>query len=119
MINEIPDNWYEEFFTGINCEFWEKAVLPEWTEHETKFLLNEMNLDAGDHVLDMPCGYGRHSIAFSKKGFPVTAVDISTTFIEKLIRDASAERLPVVGIREDILSVSLEKKFAGAICLGN
>jgi cyclopropane fatty-acyl-phospholipid synthase-like methyltransferase len=119
MTNEIPDNWYERFFSGINCEFWEKAVIPEWTKLETEFLLQEMDLKKGDTVLDIPCGYGRHAIELSKKGFPVTGVDISTTFIEKLIKNASAQALPVHCIREDILKVALKEKFAGAICLGN
>lgn len=37
MTNDVPDNWYETFFSGINCEIWEKAVTPEWTNAEVEF----------------------------------------------------------------------------------
>ena len=32
MVNEISDNWYEDFFQGINCEIWENAIPPELTK---------------------------------------------------------------------------------------
>jgi len=28
MTNKVSDNWYEDFFQGINCELWEKAIPP-------------------------------------------------------------------------------------------
>jgi len=31
MTNKVKDNWYKDFFQGINCELWEKAVSPDWT----------------------------------------------------------------------------------------
>ena len=80
MVNEISDNWYEDFFQGINCEIWENAIPPELTKLEVDFLVNELNLQQGQHILDMPCGFGRHAIELSKRGFTVTGIDISETF---------------------------------------
>ncbi|MEP7108209.1 MAG: hypothetical protein ABI760_09500, partial [Ferruginibacter sp.] len=62
MSDNVPDNWYETFFSGINCEMWEKAVTDDWTEKEASFLVDVMNINRGDSVLDIPCGTGRLSI---------------------------------------------------------
>jgi cyclopropane fatty-acyl-phospholipid synthase-like methyltransferase len=54
MTNQVNDNWYEDFFQGINCELWENAIPTEATKQEVDFLLNELNLQKGQHILDVP-----------------------------------------------------------------
>lgn len=119
MENQIRDNWYEDFFQGINCEIWEKAIPAEVTNEEVDFLISELKLQTGQHILDIPCGFGRHAIELSKRGFNITGVDISETFIEKLSRKIVAEKLNISAIQADILTIQLNEKFSGAVCLGN
>jgi cyclopropane fatty-acyl-phospholipid synthase-like methyltransferase len=119
MTNNVKDNWYEEFFQGINCELWEKAVPPEWTRQEVDFLMEELNIDQGQHLLDIPCGFGRHSIEFAKRGIFVTGVDISKTFIDGLTQRVEDEKLSVTPVLADILKMNLQQKFSGAVCMGN
>ncbi len=119
MTTEISDNWYENFFQGINCEIWENALPAEWTRQETDFLVRELNLQPGQHILDIPCGFGRHAIELSQRGFRVTGVDISATFIKKLIQEIKERNLNIRPIQADILAVHLDDGFSGAVCLGN
>lgn len=119
MTNNIKDNWYEDFFQGINCELWEKAVSADWTKQEVTFLADELNLKQGQCLLDIPCGFGRHSIEFAKLGFNVTGVDISQTFINSLTEKIKTEKLSVTAIQGDILTLQLNKKYSGAVCMGN
>ena len=119
MLNEISDHWYEDFFQGINCELWENAIPINVTMQEVDFLLTELNLQKGQHILDIPCGFGRHAIEFSKRGFHVTGIDISQTFIKGLTEKIIAEKLNIKAIQADILTVQLNEKFSGAVCLGN
>lgn len=119
MINEISDNWYEDFFHGINCELWEQAIPNDVTKQEVDFLLSELNLQKGQHILDIPCGFGRHAIELSKNGFKVTGIDISETFIKGLAKRIISEKLNIKTILADILTVQLNEKFSGALCLGN
>ena len=107
------------FFHGINCELWEKAIPAEVTKQEIDFLLNEFNLQPGQNILDIPCGFGRHAIELAKRGFNVTGIDISPTFIQGLTEKIKSERLDIKAIQADILSVQLNEKFSGAMCLGN
>jgi 2-polyprenyl-3-methyl-5-hydroxy-6-metoxy-1,4-benzoquinol methylase len=119
MTDKISDNWYEDFFQGINCEMLEKAYLPDWTKQEVEFLINELNVKQGQHILDIPCGFGRHSIELEKRGLYVTGIDISHTFIKGLTDKIKSGNLNIEAIQADILSIQLNKKFSGAICMGN
>lgn len=119
MNNTIPHNWYEQFFSGINCEMWEKAMTPEWTNPEVTFVRDILNLPAGATILDMPCGMGRHSIVLARQGFQVTAIDISAEFLNGLRKKVKVENLSIQVIEADILSVQITDSFDGAFCLGD
>jgi cyclopropane fatty-acyl-phospholipid synthase-like methyltransferase len=119
MTIKINDNWYEDFFYGINCELWEKAVSAEWTSKEVDFLVQHLAVEKGATILDIPCGFGRHAIDLAKRGFEVTGVDISATFVKTLREKVKAEKLPIKVIEADVLEVNLEQQFMGAICMGN
>ncbi len=119
MKNQVPDNWYETFFSGINCELWEKAVSNDWTEKELSFLSDTLNLSKGASILDIPCGNGRLAIPFARKGFNVTCVDISQEFITGLTQKLKKEDLPIRVIRGNVLLIELPGTFDGAYCVGN
>jgi ubiquinone/menaquinone biosynthesis C-methylase UbiE len=46
-------------------------------------IFSETGVNAGDRVLDLCCGSGRHALNLAKKGFNVTGVDISPTTIKQ------------------------------------
>lgn len=119
MTDKVSDNWYEDFFKGLNCELWEKVVSPDWTKQEVDFLIGELNLKQGQHLLDIPCGFGRHAIEFAKRGFNVTGIDISQTFVAGLTEKIKSNNLNIKVIQADILTMQLNQKFSGAICMGN
>lgn len=119
MSNNVPDNWYETFFSGINCEMWENAVPEEWTEKEASFLVDTMNIQPGASVLDIPSGFGRLAIPLAKRGFNLTCVDISEEFIQTLTRRVTEANLHVHIMQGDILSLELTDSFDAAYCLGN
>lgn len=119
MANQVNDNWYEDFFHGLTCEIWEKAIPDEVTKQEVDFLLSELNVQKGQHILDLPCGFGRHAIELANSGLKVTAIDISETFMEVLISKIRAEKLNITAIHGDILTTEIKGKFSGAVCLGN
>ena len=51
-------------------------------EKEAQFLARALNLQKGQTILDVPCGAGRHTAAFAKKGFAVTGLDINDNCLE-------------------------------------
>ena len=118
-MEKIPDDWYESFFSGINCEIWEKAGTKDWTEAEVAFILDVLNVPKGSNILDLPCGTGRHSIELAKRGYSVTAIDISTEFINGLREKVNKQQLSIDVIHANIVTHEITGLFDGAICLGN
>lgn len=119
MTIKINDNWYEDFFCGLNCELWENAVSAEWTSKEVDFLVQQLNVEKGAAILDIPCGFGRHSIDLAQRGFELTGVDISATFVKNLNQKVKDQKLNIEVIEADVLKLKLTKQFSGAICMGN
>ncbi|MFZ4715194.1 MAG: class I SAM-dependent methyltransferase [Bacteriovoracaceae bacterium] len=64
------DKWFAS--TTLNSEQLLKSAVTE-----SHFILNQTSLKIGSHILDVPCGTGRHAIQFAKLGHYVTAIDIS------------------------------------------
>lgn len=119
MTPTINNNWYETFFSGLNCEMWTKAVTADWTNQEVDFLISALNVQPGAALLDIPCGFGRHTLALATRGFSLTGFDISTEFLQALNQQAAAEQLPVQIIQGNILTTEITGVFDGAYCLGN
>ena len=119
MTIDINNEWYVNFFSGLTCEMWEKAATTEWTKNEVDFLIDTLAIKLGDHILDIPCGFGRHTIELAKRGFRMTGIDISAEYIQKLNEQVDAEKLPVQVIQGDVLTTKPGHSFDGAYCLGN
>jgi ubiquinone/menaquinone biosynthesis C-methylase UbiE len=51
------------------------------TEQEIDFLVDELGLRPGMHVLDVGCGPGRHAHALSARGVDVVGLDIAMAFL--------------------------------------
>jgi ubiquinone/menaquinone biosynthesis C-methylase UbiE len=51
-------------------------------------------VEAGAEVIDVPCGYGRHTLALAGAGFRVVGVDRSQTLLDEAKRRAGHERWP-------------------------
>lgn len=113
------DNWYEHFFDGIVLDFWEKAIPSSLTEQEVEFIKSKSRLAAGAAIVDVPCGFGRHSIPLAQQGYRVTAIDISPAYIARLSEKALHHRVQVDAICADIVTYSFDRHFDLAICFGN
>lgn len=112
-------NWYKTFFSGLALEFWAKAMKPEYTDAEIKFIKEIVSVPASGKILDAPCGYGRHSIAFAQEGFNVTGIDIAEEYVETLNATANEMQLPVTAINGNIIEDDLGNGYDLAVCLGN
>jgi len=108
------NDWFEDFFHGLAVDFW-VAVAPA-ADADLPFLENVF-CAAGGAILDVACGAGRHSIALARRGYDVTGVDLSTTFLDEASR--RAEQLPIEWHRGDMRELPWRDRFDGALCFGN
>ena len=66
-----------------------KECLEERTRRESEGVIGLLQLETGARILDLPCGYGRHSLALSQRGFAVTGLDINTEHLEVARKNAA------------------------------
>jgi len=76
-------HWYQTFFDEHWLTISSQTHSPEKSAAEVEFLVDELGLQAGQTVLDLPCGHGRHSIEFARRGLRVVGVDLNEEPLER------------------------------------
>ncbi len=112
-------NINDSYFDGAYKDLWRTIIPDVLTVKEVEFMIPYFNLKPGQKVLDLMCGYGRHSIGLAKKGIEVTAVDNLDAYINEINNIAANEHLPVKAIKADIINYQPADKYELAICMGN
>ena len=85
-----------------------------WTENtkeQVDFIEKMLELRGDEKILDLACGYGRHSLEFARRGYAVTGVDITKVYIEDARKCAKQENLNANFICEDIRNVSFCEQY--------
>ena len=87
------------------------------TTQEIDFILETVTLPAGGRILDIGCGFGRHSVELAKRGFAVAGIDPSAAMIS-----AARQRAEEAGVRLNLQNIAAESfisdsLFDLALCL--
>lgn len=78
-------DWYKNIWTlDIKQHSW-----VEETEQQTEHIIRHLDLPTGAKVLDLACGFGRHSLLLAQRGYNVTGVDITQEYITDARRSAA------------------------------
>lgn len=109
----------DTLFQGVYKELWRQIVPPELTDAEIDFIYDIANLKDHDTVLDMMCGYGRHSIGLARKGVKMKALDNLHSYINEISEIIKKDKLPVECIEADLANVQLTGLYDAAVCMGN
>jgi 2-polyprenyl-3-methyl-5-hydroxy-6-metoxy-1,4-benzoquinol methylase len=103
--------WFEDWFNTDEY----LNVYRHRNEAEAKqlidLILKTVHFLPGATALDMACGAGRHSILLAKKGFDVTAVDLSANLLKVAKQAASEAGVNVNFIRSDLRDFSIDINF--------
>ena len=83
----------------------------EDTKHQVDFLIDKLELKGNERILDLACGFGRHSLEFARRGYEVTGVDITPAYIRYAAKQAGKEKLNAAFICRDIRDISFENEF--------
>lgn len=74
-------------------------------------IINNIPLPKSSEVLDLACGTGRHCILLAKKGFKVSAVDLSKNMLSEARNTAEKENLKINFIQSDLRNFTHSGKF--------
>lgn len=86
-------DWWKQAFDERYLSFYRPILTAERTRREVEFV--QRHVGPGARLLDVPCGYGRHSIALAGLGYRVSGLDYSHLMIEKARREAEAAGVEV------------------------
>lgn len=112
----VEPNAWAAFFDGYAAEY-EKHAFTKHTRAEVDFLIAELGPRPGAAILDVGCGTGRHAIEIARRGFAVTALDISAGMLAEARQRAQAAGVRVDWRQEDATRFALTSEFDAVICL--
>lgn len=104
MINQ---QWYKSGWTlNIKNQSW-----VEDTPNQINFIIKTLGLSGKERILDLACGFGRHSLLLSSMGFDVVGVDITKDYIDDANMEAQKRNLSAKFIHADIREILFDNEF--------
>lgn len=103
----MSSDWYKKIWTlDIQNQSW-----VEDTKRQVDFLVEKLGIKGNEKILDLACGFGRHSLELARRGYDVTGVDITPEYVEYATTQAQAENLNARFICSDIRDVNFINQF--------
>lgn len=102
----VAAGWARRMITGQAPVTWAQN-----TEHEIRFALRHLDLHRNDRVLDLGCGWGRHSLPLAAHGLHVTGVDLSRDLLAVARYNARRHGLHVSWVEADAARLPLRGEF--------
>lgn len=111
--------WWERFFdSGDYLRAFGPQLDADRTAGEVEGIVELAGLVAGDRVLDLACGQGRHAVALAALGLDVTAVDRSVPLLAQARAAAAAAGVAIRLVRADLRSPGVpDASFDAALLL--
>lgn len=86
--------WYDDDAFWKDCgPIIFRTLIRSMAPEEIGKVIELAGVPPGARVLDMPCGIGRHSLEFARRGFVVTGVDRTAEYLEECRGAAEREGL--------------------------
>ena len=92
-----------------------KQNLKERTFAEVNGVCHLLNIKLESKILDCPCGYGRHSIELSKRGFTVIGSDLNAKHLSVAKKESEKEFVKIQFIKENMLDLKYNSEFDAVI----
>lgn len=114
MKTSVSTGWWRRFFTESVYPLAE-VVDSRSTALEVRELAR--TLPGGSEVLDVACGIGRHAVPLSRKGYRVTGVDYSASYLAEARRRGRKAGAGALFLRRDMRDLGFEGCFDAALNL--
>ncbi|UCH64565.1 MAG: class I SAM-dependent methyltransferase [Ignavibacterium sp.] len=94
--------WFKHWFNSKEYLKVYKHRDEKEAEELLELVLKNISIAENGNVLDLASGFGRHAILFAKRGFNVTAVDLSESLLSIAKDNAAAEGVNINFVHSDI-----------------
>lgn len=107
---QIAAGWARRMISGDSPGAWAHN-----TESEVQFAITQLGLRPGDSVLDLGCGWGRHSLPLAAFGLRVTGLDLSHDLLRLASYHAQRRGLAIQWVEGDIAAAPLRGTFDAVV----
>lgn len=88
--------------------------IAEITRRESDFIEESLRLKKNSRILDLACGFGRHSIELAQRGYQMVGLDLSMPLLQRAVDAAQQRSLNVKFIHSDMRELDFSQIFDGA-----
>jgi SAM-dependent methyltransferase len=105
--------WWEKYFSNDYLTLYHHDEGE--SSREVEAVIRMLQLQEKQKILDLACGFGRHSVVFAQKGFDVTGYDLSEGFLKKARELAESLMVGVNWQQGDMRDIKYENEFDAVI----
>ena len=106
-VHTTDPQWYQKIWTlSIQDMSW-----VEQTKKQVDFIIQVLDLQGSERLLDLACGFGRHTLEFARRGYEVVGADITPDYITEANRLAAAEGLHAEFLCTDLRDLDFQESF--------
>lgn len=87
--------------------------ITEVTSNEVDFIEESLRLKKNSRILDLACGFGRHSIELAERGYELVGLDLSMPLLQRALNVAQKRSLNVKFIHSDMRDLNFSQVFDG------
>lgn len=110
--------WYQTFFKQDYLDIYGEFLRSRRPAQEADFVYDALALQAGQEMLDVCCGTGRHSVALAKRGLRVTGLDLNADYLAQAEQSALQQGAQLAGIvHADMRAIPFETHFDAVISM--
>lgn len=106
-VNQQEDQW-AELSHPDTVYFEERILTSQRSDHDVELLTRLLALKEGTHVLDAPCGWGRHTNRLAARGCHVVGLDNDPVTLDRARDDATAAGLLADFVEGDLRALPFD-----------
>ncbi len=106
------DVWFQEAF-GSEYLRTLPPDIERQTLRDTDFIAQSLNLKRGARILDVACGFGRHAVELSSRGYDMVGLDLSMPMLQKALAESQARAQSIKYLHGDMRELAFQDAFDG------
>jgi len=106
--------WHKWVFDKLYLKVYGPQADP-YNDEEARNIIKLLGLSAGNSILDLGCGYGRHCLCLAKSGFRVTGIDTSKILLAEARQEAQKYDLAIEYKKADMRNLPFDNQFDAVV----
>lgn len=104
-INWFIDVFSEEYFRTLPKD------LSRQTEREVRFIHKMLGMQKGARILDLGCGFGRHTIELAQRDYAIAGLDASLPMLQRALAETQRRGLKIKFVHGDMRELTFNGMF--------